>query len=297
MFVREGKGVAEPIVGMPEVFRLSPDLILKEVQEAHRCGIKAVALFPVVDPLLKDLHASQSLFENNLANRTIQLLKKTLPDMLVIVDIALDPYTSHGHDGLVDDSGYVVNDATARHLAQMAVLCAAAGADIVAPSDMMDGRIALIRDALDTNGFHHTAILSYAAKYASAFYAPFREALQSAPAFGDKRSYQMDPANVREAIVECALDEKEGADMLLIKPALPYLDVISKVRAASHLPIGGYHVSGEYSMVKAAAANGWIDGDKVMEECLLSIKRAGADFILTYAALQVAKRLQCGMMH
>ena len=291
MFILEGSGQRQEIAGMPEVFRLTPDLIVREVEEAYRLGIRAVDLFAVTDRSLKDPEGSEALRSDNLLYRTIALLKKAVPEMCVMVDIALDPYTSHGHDGLVSEDGEILNDATVRALGKMSVLAAGAGADIVAPSDMMDGRIRYIRHALDSEGFVNVGILSYAAKYASALYGPFREALHSAPSFGDKKSYQMDPANVREALRECALDEHEGADMLLIKPALPYLDVIAKVRAATQLPVGGYHVSGEYSMVKAAAANGWIDGDRVMRECLLSIKRAGADFILTYAAKQVAASL------
>ncbi len=291
LFVLEGRQQQQEIKGMPEVFRFTPDLLVREVEKAYQLGIRAVDLFAVTDKQLKDPEGSYALCRDNLLFQTIAWVKREVPEMCVMVDIALDPYTSHGHDGLVNEDGEIVNDATVHALAKMSVLAAEAGADIVAPSDMMDGRVRSIRCALDAEGHHQVGILSYAAKYASALYGPFREALHSAPSFGDKKSYQMDPANVREALRECALDEQEGADMLLIKPALPYLDVIAKVRAATQLPVGAYHVSGEYAMVKAAAAQGWIDGDRVMQESLLSIKRAGADFILTYAALQVASKL------
>lgn len=291
LFVREGRNIREPINAMPEVFRLTPDLILQEVREAYRLGIRGVLLFPVINKELKDSRGSQALVSENLANRTIAMLKQEMPDMCLMIDIALDPYTSHGHDGLASDTGEILNDETVEILGEMACRAAAAGVDIVAPSDMMDGRIAYIRQSLDREGFQKVGILAYSAKYASGFYGPFREALSSTPAFGDKKSYQMDPANVREALLASALNEQEGADMLMVKPALPYLDVIAKLRAATQLPICAYHVSGEYAMVMAAAKNGWIDGPRVMHESLLSIKRAGADFIATYAAMSVARCL------
>lgn len=291
LFIIEGKSRQEPISSMPGIFRYTPDLLLREVIGLQALGIRAVDLFCYVPPEMKDAEGSQALMENSLLQQAVRLLKREVPDVCVMVDIALDPYTSHGHDGLLNSQGFVDNDATVQVLARMALLAAEAGADVVAPSDMMDGRIAYIRNALDRAGFTTTSILSYAAKYASAFYGPFREALNSAPRFGDKKGYQMNPANVREALLECHLDELEGADMLLIKPALPYLDVISKVRAATALPLGAYHVSGEYAMVMAAALNGWLDAKRTFEECLISIRRAGADFILTYAARQVAEAL------
>lgn len=290
LFVLEGENQKQAISSMPEVFRLSSDLILKEAELLLSLGIPAVDLFFVIPNDKKDRWGSEAVQEGNLMMQTVQALKQRLPELCVMVDIALDPFTDHGHDGLVNDDGEVMNDETIEVLGKMSLLAAHAGADVVAPSDMMDGRISYIRDILDSCGYSNVSILSYAAKYASAFYGPFREALSSAPKFGDKKTYQMNPANSREALLECELDEREGADMLLIKPALAYLDIIAKVKAQTHLPVGGYHVSGEYAMVMAAARNGWLDGEKAMEECLLSIKRAGADFILTYAAKQMALR-------
>lgn len=291
LFIVEGKAQQQIISSMPGVFRYSLDLLVKEVMILHRLGIRAVNLFCYVPTEKKDAQGSEAVKQNNFLQEAIRFLKQEIPDICLMVDIALDPFTNHGHDGIVNGQGIIENDATLIVLGQMSVLAAQAGADIVAPSDMMDGRIAYIRTALDQAGFSSVGILSYAAKYASAFYGPFREALNSAPKFGDKKSYQMNVANVREALMECQLDELEGADMLLIKPALPYLDVIAKVREITHLPLGAYHVSGEYSMVMAAAQLGWLDAKRVFEECLLSIKRAGADFILTYAARQVAEIL------
>lgn len=286
LFVKEGIQSREPVMAMPGVDRLSPDLILAECEKALRMGVPAVILFPVMAQALKDADGLQALREDNLINSTVRLLKRELPELCVMVDIALDPYTTHGHDGVVNDEGEILNDATLIALGVQSVTAAAAGADIVAPSDMMDGRVAFIRRELDSQGFQHVGILSYAAKYASAFYGPYREALGSTPSFGDKKSYQMNPANIREALLECALDVSEGADMLMIKPALPYLDVIAKVRAQTDLPVGAFHVSGEYAMIMAAAEKGWLDADRAFYECLLSIKRAGADFILSYAALR-----------
>lgn len=292
LFILEGSKVKQEIVSMPGVFRYSIDLLLKEVEESLKLGIQAVDLFIVIDPDKKDPLGTEALRENNLLFRSIQVLKAEFPQLCVMADIALDPFTDHGHDGLVNRQGEVLNDATLKVLGQMATLTAQAGVDIVAPSDMMDGRVGYIRSVLDKSGFSDVGILAYAAKYASAFYGPFRDALHSAPKFGDKKAYQMNPANKREAILESQLDEQEAADMLLIKPALAYLDVIAKVKENTHLPVGAYHVSGEYAMVKAAAIQGWIDGDCVMHECLLSIKRAGADFILTYAAKEMAKKIR-----
>lgn len=288
LFVIEGKSVREAIESMPGVFRLSLDELVKEVTTLYKLGIRAVDLFPVIPSTKKDASGSEAFREDNLLMRSIITLKKEIPEMCLMVDVALDPYTDHGHDGLINAEGIILNDETVRALAKMSLLAAEAGVDLVAPSDMMDGRVKFIRQSLDHAGYIHVGILSYAAKYASALYGPFRDALHSAPKFGDKKSYQMDPANVREALLECALDEDEGADMLLIKPALAYLDVIAKVRERTNLPIAAYHVSGEYAMVKAAAERGWIDGQKVLLEHLVSIKRAGADFILTYASAEIA---------
>lgn len=288
LFVREGNKTAEPIHSMPGVDRLSPDLVLREGEKALHAGLSAVILFPVIAPEKKDANGSQALNPNNLVNATVRLLKRELPELCVMVDIALDPYTHHGHDGLVNERGDIINDATVKVLGEQALAAAAAGADIVAPSDMMDGRVAYIRQSLDRSDFTRTAILAYSAKYASAFYGPFRDALRSTPKFGDKRTYQLNPANVREALLECDLDVAEGADMLMVKPALPYLDVIAKLRQRTNIPIAAFHVSGEYAMILAAAQNGWLDADQALQECLLSIKRAGADFILSYAALRVS---------
>jgi len=292
LFIIEGHNTRQPILSMPGVERLSIDLLIKEAIHLHRLGVPAIDLFPVISPDKKDAFALEALDSGNLLYRAIYALKQEIPEMCVMVDVALDPFTDHGHDGLVNDQGTILNDATVRILCEMSVLAADAGADVIAPSDMMDGRVAAIRQALDQNGFTDVNILAYGAKYASAFYSPFRDALQSAPQFGDKKTYQMNPANVREALLECALDEAEGADMLLIKPALAYLDIISKVRQQTQLPLGAYHVSGEYSMVMAAAQNGWLDADRVFMECLLSIKRAGADFILTYTAKRMSELLR-----
>lgn len=292
LFIVEGTSQEQPISSMPGIYRYSIDLLLKEVLTLYQLGIRAVDLFCYVPSERKNEIGSEAVRSDNFLQNAIRLLKQEIPDLCVMVDIALDPFTSHGHDGVLNHRGEVDNDATLEVLGQMSILAAEAGADIVAPSDMMDGRVGYIRSKLDGEGWTSVGILSYAAKYASAFYAPFREALNSAPKFGDKKGYQLNPANVREALVECQLDELEGADMLLIKPALAYLDIISKVREATQLPLGAYHVSGEYSMVMAAAQKGWLDADRVFEECLISIKRAGADFILTYAAKTVAKKIK-----
>lgn len=292
LFVLEGNKEKQPISSMPGVYRFSLDLLLKEVEENIKLGIQSVDLFMVVSADKKDPKGTEALRENNLLVRTIRALKKEFPQLCVMADIALDPFTDHGHDGLVGGDGEVLNDATLKMLGEMSVLAAQAGVDVVAPSDMMDGRVGYIRSLLDQRGFTQVGILAYAAKFASAFYGPFREALGSAPKFGDKKGYQLNPANIREALLECKLDEMEGADMILIKPALPYLDVLTKVKGSTNLPVGAYHVSGEYAMVKAASQLGWIDGERVMHESLLSIKRAGADFILTYAAKETALKLK-----
>lgn len=288
LFVLEGERQQESINSMPGVYRYSIDLLIQEVLELYELGIRGVDLFCLIPPEKKDALGSEALNPDGLLPRAIQALKKEIPGMCVMVDIALDPFTDHGHDGLVNEQGYVENDATLDVLGRMSILAAEAGADLVAPSDMMDGRVAYIRRALDQANCSHVGILAYTAKYASSFYGPFREALNSAPKFGDKKTYQMNPKNVREALLECLLDESEGADMLLVKPALPYLDIIAKLREATYLPIAAYHVSGEYAMVMAAAEKGWIDANRAFEESLCSIRRAGADFILTYAAKRMA---------
>lgn len=291
LFILEGNQRQEEILSMPNIYRRSIDLAIKEIEELFSLGIRAINLFPFIPKEKKDPLGLEAVKAGNLLQLSIQAIKKAIPEVCVMVDVALDPYTDHGHDGLVNQSGEIINDATVEILCQMSLRAAEAGADVIAPSDMMDGRIFHIRHILDKNGFTNVNILSYAVKYASAFYGPFRDALQSAPQFGDKKTYQMNPANKREALLEISIDEWEGADMLLIKPALPYLDIVSKARELTDLPLGAYHVSGEYAMVKAAAQKGWIDGEKVMMESLISIKRAGADFILTYAAKEAAKML------
>ncbi len=287
LFIIEGEKRKEPIASMPGIDRLTIDLAIEEVIDLYQLGVRAVDLFPVIPKDLKDSSGSAALREDALLFRALTALKREIPEMCLMVDIALDPYTDHGHDGLVNSEGIILNDPTVEMLGRLSAMAAEAGADVVAPSDMMDGRVAHIRRSLDHAGYQDVSILSYAAKYASSFYGPFREALQSAPKFGDKKSYQMDPANVREALRECALDEAEGADMLLIKPALAYLDIIAKVKAQTNLPLGAYHVSGEYAMVMAAHERGWLNAPKVFQESLTAIKRAGADFILTYAARHI----------
>jgi porphobilinogen synthase len=290
VFVLEGTDRREPIASMPGVVRQSPDVLVAAARHAHGLGIPAIALFPALPDSLKDPMAHESTNPNGLLQRTVRALKVAVPELCVITDVAMDPYSSDGHDGIVRD-GRVVNDDTLDVLAAMAVSQAEAGADVVAPSDMMDGRVGAIRAALDSAGHTDVGILAYSAKYASAFYGPFREALDSAPRSGDKKTYQMDPANRREALREVFLDIEEGADMVMVKPGLPYLDVIADIRAAVDLPVAAYHVSGEYAMIKAAGQLGWLDADAALLECLLSLKRAGADMILTYAAVDVAERL------
>lgn len=290
VFVVEGKKQRVPIASMPGQFRLSVDHLIELCREAADLGISGVALFPVLPDAKKDRYAKESVNPEGLCQRAISEIKAKVPELAVISDVAMDPYSTDGHDGLVID-GEIVNDPTLAILAEMAVSQARAGADLVAPSDMMDGRVGFIRKALDSAGFEHVGVLSYAAKYASAFYGPFREALDSAPRSGDKKTYQMDPANRREAIREVLLDCQEGADMVMVKPALAYLDVIAAVRSKVTIPVAAYQVSGEYAMIKAAEKNGWLDGSRAMEETLLSIKRAGADMILTYFALDMARRL------
>ena len=289
MFVTEGKAVRECIETMPGQFRLSIDELLRECEELYALGIGAVNLFGY--SIEKDELGSMSYDSGGLIQRAVRAIKKTIPELCVQTDVALDPYTTHGHDGLVIN-GEIVNDESVEVLCRMALSHAEAGADWIAPSDMMDGRVGAIRNALDGQGFDGVGILAYSAKYASCFYGPFRGALKSAPKSGDKKSYQMDPANTREALREISLDLDEGADVVMIKPALCYLDVISRVRDTFDVPIAAYNVSGEYAMVIAAAEKGWIDKDRAMMEMLLSIRRAGADMILTYFAKDAAVYLR-----
>ncbi|MDF2549491.1 MAG: hemB [Chlamydiales bacterium] len=291
LFVLEGEKRREAISSMPGVERLSIDNLLKEVEELMRLNVRAVDLFCVTPESKKDASGSEGYTSNNLLQQAIRALKKEFPELLVMADIALDPFTSHGHDGIIDSEGYVLNDITLSALAKMSLLAAEAGVDIVAPSDMMDGRVAFIREQLDQAGFTQVGILAYSAKFASAFYGPFRDALQSQLKVGDKQSYQLSPANSREALLEAFLDEAESADLLLVKPALPYLDILHQIKERTLLPVGAYQVSGEYAMIHAAAERGWIDREKALYESLLSIRRAGADFIFTYAAKEMAKML------
>ncbi len=294
MFVLEGSNQREAIASMPGIERVSIDQLLKEAEQLLALQIPAVALFPVTPAEKKSLDAAEAYNPDGLAQRAVRAVKAEFPQLGVITDVALDPFTSHGQDGLLDDSGYVTNDATVEVLVKQAVSHAEAGADIVAPSDMMDGRVGEIRAALEQNGLHNASILSYAAKYASSFYGPFRDAVGSAGNLGggNKYSYQMDPANSDEALREVELDLAEGADMVMVKPGMPYLDIVRRVKDEFGVPTFVYHVSGEYAMLKAAAHNGWLDEKAVMLEALLSMKRAGADAILTYAAKQVAVWLQ-----
>ena len=293
MFLREGSKLAEPIASMPGVQRFTLDLLIPVATQAAELGIPAIALFPVIANEKKSASAEESFNPDGLVQVAVKKIKQALPELGVITDVALDPYTSHGQDGLLDEHGYVVNDATVEVLTRQAVSHAAAGADVVAPSDMMDGRVGAIRDALEDADYHNTKILAYAAKYASSFYGPFREAVGSAGnlAGGDKRSYQMDPANSDEALREVELDITEGADMVMVKPGMPYLDVIARVKHTFAMPTFAYQVSGEYAMLKAASQNGWLDERQTVMESLLAFKRAGADGILSYFALQAAQWL------
>jgi len=294
VFVREGRGVVEAVPSMPEVSRRSIDKLLKVVEQALTLGVPAITLFPVTEPKLKTAGAEEAYNPKGLVQRCIREVKKRFPEMGVITDIALDPYTVHGQDGLVDKAGYVVNDETLVVLEKQAISHAEAGADIVAPSDMMDGRIGAIRRGLDARKFIHVRILAYSAKYASAFYGPFRDAVGSGSNLGkgDKKTYQMDPGNADEALHEVALDLEEGADYVMVKPAMPYLDIVRRVKEKFGVPTFVYQVSGEYAMLKAAGQQGWIDGDACMMEALLGFKRAGADAILTYYAIEAARRLK-----
>lgn len=295
LFLIEGHGQAVEVASMPGIYRWSLDRLLEEIGECRELGIKVFDIFPSIADAKKDRLAREAVNPDGLYLRAIRDIKRLYPDVVVMTDVAMDPYSSDGHDGVVDaESGEILNDATLEILGQMALAQARAGADILGPSDMMDGRVAFIRDVLDRNAFSHVSIMSYTAKYASAFYNPFRDALDSAPKRGDKKTYQMDPANRREALREVALDEAEGADMVMVKPALAYLDIIREVRDCTHLPVTAYNVSGEYAMIKAAGQNGWLDPERAMMEALLSIKRAGADAILTYFAKEAAQVLRRG---
>ena len=284
-----GRGLRQPIAPMPGQYRLSVDEVVKEAKDAASMGIPAVLLFGI--PEDKDPRGSEAYADEGIVQQATRAIKDTVPDLLVITDVCLCEYTSHGHCGVVED-GRVKNDPTLELLARTAVSHAEAGADLVAPSDMMDGRVAAIREALDEGGFGDTPIMAYSAKYASSFYGPFREAAGSTPQFGDRRSYQMDPANVVEALREVALDIDEGADIVMVKPALPYLDVVSRVKAEFGLPLAAYSVSGEYAMIRAAGALGWLDEERAMMEALVSIRRAGADLVITYFAKDAARLLE-----
>ncbi len=291
MFLLDGQNKRVPIVSMPGVDRMSQDVMLREIEECMALGLRTFVLFPAVEESLKDKGATYGLRDDNFYVQTAAAIKKRFPESVLMSDVAMDPYSSDGHDGWVE-GGQIINDKTLDILAQMAVVQAACGFDIIGPSDMMDGRVGAIREALDGAGYSQTSIMSYCAKYASAYYGPFRDALDSAPKFGDKKTYQMDPANALEAIREAELDEMEGADFIMVKPALCYLDVIQRLREQTTLPIAAYNVSGEYAMLKAAAAQGWIQYDRAMPEMLLSMRRAGASAILTYFAKEYAQMVR-----
>ena len=291
VFITEGKGIREEIASMPDYFRYSLDLAVAEARTLHSMGIKSVLLFCKVPDELKDNRGTEALNPDGLMQRSIREIKDAVPELCVMTDVALDPFSSYGHDGIVQD-GKIVNDATVDVLAAMSVSHANAGADFVAPSDMMDGRIAAIREALESSGQVDTGIMAYSAKYASCFYGPFRDALDSAPGFGDKKTYQMNPANVREAVRETLLDVEEGADIVMVKPGLPYLDVVRAVREQVDIPVAVYNVSGEYAMIKAAAAQGWLNQDAAIMETMVSFRRAGADLIATYFCKDVVRLLE-----
>lgn len=287
LFLIDGKNKKSEVSSMPGIFRFSSDLLLKEIESCLKLGINTFALFPNIEEKLKDKKATESWNKKGLYLRTLAEVKKKFPEAVIMTDVAMDPYSSDGHDGIVKN-GQILNDETLEVLGKMALAQAQCGADIIGPSDMMDGRVAYIREVLDENGYTDVSIMSYTAKYASAFYGPFRDALDSAPKFGDKKTYQMNPANSKEALLEADLDFSEGADFLMVKPALSYLDIIKSLNDNFTLPIAAYNVSGEYAMVKAAAQKGWIDNKKIRDEILLSIKRAGASVILTYFAKEWA---------
>jgi porphobilinogen synthase len=288
LFAVEGSGVRDPVASMPGVFRYSVDLLVREAKQVRDAGVPGVILFGI--PSQKDARGSGADAADGIVQRAVEAIKAAEPDLCVVTDVCLCEYTDHGHCGIIE-RGEVANDPSVERLAATALSHARAGADIVAPSDMMDGRVAAIRSALDDSGFEDVAILAYAAKFASAYYGPFRDAAESTPQFGDRRSYQMDPPNAREALREMQLDLDEGADVLMVKPALPYLDLLAEASQSFAVPLAAYHVSGEYAMIHAAAERGWIDGERAMDEALVAIKRAGADWILSYAALDVAARL------
>ena len=290
LFILEGEGQQKEIPSMPGYYKKSLDLTVEDVKELYGMGLKSVLLFVQVDDSLKDNSGTEAINPEGLMQQAVRAIKDAVPEMLVMTDVALDPYSSYGHDGIVED-GKIVNDPTVEVLAEMALSHARAGADFVAPSDMMDGRIKSIRKRLDEEGFEDTGIMSYSAKYASSFYGPFRDALDSAPGFGDKKTYQMNPANAIEGVKEALLDIEEGADMVMVKPGLPYLDMVHRVKQVSEVPVSVYHVSGEYAMIKAAAAKGWIDEDTAIMESLLSFKRAGADLIATYFSRDAVRLL------
>ena len=294
VFVVEGRGVRQPVLSMPGVERRSPDTLLELAEQCVALGVPVMALFPVIDPAIKTPDGIAATDENGLVPRVVRALKQRFPQLGVLTDVALDPYTSHGQDGVIDDAGYVINDPTVQILVRQALVQASAGVDIVAPSDMMDGRIGAIRAALESAGHIHTRIMAYSAKYASGFYGPFRDAVGSSSNLGkgDKKTYQMDPANSDEALREVALDLQEGADMVMVKPGMPYLDIVRRVKDEFSVPTFVYQVSGEYSMLKAAAANGWLDERTVVLESLLAMCRAGADGVLTYFALDAARWLR-----
>jgi len=296
LFVIDGDGAKEPVSSMPGVFRRNIGDLVQECRELASLGVRAVALFPSIDPALKDDEGTEAGNPDGLILRAVKSLKDAVPDLVVVTDVALDPYTSHGHDGVLNERGdYVLNDESVERLCRMALFQAEAGVDIVAPSDMMDGRIGAIRETLDEAGWIDTAIMAYSAKFASAYYGPFREAVGSASAAGtttlDKKTYQLNPANRREAIADALLDEEEGADFLMVKPAGPYLDIIRELREATALPVAAYQVSGEYAQIHAASQMGWLDYEKCRDESLLAIKRAGAELILTYFAREIAESL------
>jgi len=290
VFVMEGENEKVEIPSMPDYYRYTLDLLLEEIRELYEVGVRGVNLYAKVPEDKKDNKGTEAFNPDGLMQRAIRAIEKEIPEITVMPDVALDPYSSYGHDGIVKD-GEIVNDESVEILAKMAVSHAAAGADLVAPSDMMDGRIGAIREALDEAGHKNTGIMAYSAKYASAYYGPFRDALDSAPGFGDKKTYQMDPSNVREGIKEAQLDEQEGADIVMVKPGLPYLDVIRAVKENVRVPVAVYNVSGEYAMIKAAADRGWLDEEQVMLESLVGFKRAGADLIFTYFAKEASKLL------
>jgi porphobilinogen synthase len=296
VFILDGENQRQQVASMPGVERLSVDLLMGVAEECVALGIPVLALFPVIDASLKTYDGVEATNPDGLVPRAVRALKKNFPQLGILTDVALDPYTTHGQDGLPDETGYIVNEKTIAMLTRQALAQAEAGVDIVAPSDMMDGRMGVIRNALEERGFIHTRLMAYSAKYASAFYGPFRDAVGSAANLGkaDKNTYQMDPANTDEALREVAMDLAEGADMVMVKPGMPYLDVVRRVKDEFKVPTFAYQVSGEYAMIKAAAQNGWLDHDKVMMESMMAFKRAGADGVLTYFALDVARKLKAG---